>query len=437
MSIIEKQDPKDTTVKLEQVGTTDVESIQAHSTTSDGQYGHGQGNFLTAYFNVVCVVAGTGTLGLPKAFAIGGWLGILILLLAYVMAVYSGIILIRCLYYKPGTRLHDYKSVGTAAFGTVGYIVASILHFLNLFGCPALYLVLAAGNMHQLLINTPAALTQPIWTIVVGAFLLIPSLVQKTLHEVTATSAIAAVCTMMAVFVVLIQAPMDRQAAAVHDGVIWTGFPTALSTIAFSFGGNNTYPHVEHALKKPQQWKWAVSAGLSTCTVLYLLTAVPGYYAYGRDTESPIYNSLPIGAGRTVAIIVMTIHVILAIPIFTTSFSLEFEQFARVNEDRLGRIGAWFGRAIIRTATMVFLVILAVFVPFFADFMSLIGALANCGLVFLLPILCYLKLTGWRNKKWYELIFCAITIFLGIVGCIFGTIDAIRALVHDFATSSH
>lgn len=263
MSIIEKQDPKDTTVKLEQVGTTDVESIQAHSTTSDGQYGHGQGNFLTAYFNVVCVVAGTGTLGLPKAFAIGGWLGILILLLAYVMAVYSGIILIRCLYYKPGTRLHDYKSVGTAAFGTVGYIVASILHFLNLFGCPALYLVLAAGNMHQLLINTvserrrrsnllcyahdpfllqPAALTQPIWTIVVGAFLLIPSLVQKTLHEVTATSAIAAVCTMMAVFVVLIQAPMDRQAAAVHDGVIWTGFPTALSTIAFSFGGNNTYP---------------------------------------------------------------------------------------------------------------------------------------------------------------------------------------------------
>lgn len=156
MSITEKEHPKDTVVTLEQVGTgVDVESIQAHSTNDDGdQFGHGQGNFLTAYFNVVCVVAGTGTLGLPKAFAIGGWLGILILLLAYVMAVYSGIILIRCLYYKPGTRLHDYKSVGTAAFGTIGYIVASILHFLNLFGCPALYLVLAAGNMHQLLINT-------------------------------------------------------------------------------------------------------------------------------------------------------------------------------------------------------------------------------------------------------------------------------------------
>ena len=152
MSITGKEDPKATVVKVEQVDTGDIESIQGHSTND--QFGHGQGSFLTAYFNVVCVVAGTGTLGLPKAFAIGGWLGILILLLAYGMAVYSGIILIRCLYYKPGTRLHDYKSVGTAAFGTVGYIVASILHFLNLFGCPALYLVLAAGNMHQLLINT-------------------------------------------------------------------------------------------------------------------------------------------------------------------------------------------------------------------------------------------------------------------------------------------
>ena len=68
--------------------------------------------------------------------------------------------------------------------------------------------------------------------------------------------------------------------------------------------------------------------------------------------------------------------------------------------------------------------------------MSLIGALANCGLVFLLPILCYLRLTGWRNKRYYELLFCALTIFLGIIGCVFGTIDAIKALIIDFHTQS-
>ncbi|GAA5815965.1 hypothetical protein MFLAVUS_009484 [Mucor flavus] len=410
-----------------------VEEDRASSIVNE--FGHGDGTFMTAYFNIVCVVAGTGTLGLPKAFADGGWLGILILILAYSMAVYSGIILIRCLYHKPGHRLHDYKAIGTAAFGWPGYLVASFLHILNLFGCPALYLVLASGNMVYLLEGTAGQLDHKIWAVIWGAFLVIPSLIMKTLKEVTGIAAIGALCTMMAVFVVLIQGPMTRNASPApvyHDSVIWQGFPVALSTIAFSFGGNNTYPHVEHALKKPHQWKYAVIAGLSTCTALYFLTAVPGYWSFGNATKSPIYDSLPEGIGRMLSVIVMTIHVILAIPIYTTSFSLEFEKFSNCSEERYGKFGAWVGRAIIRSITMGILVVLACFIPFFDDFMGLIGSLANCGLVFLLPVLCYLKLTGVRNKPWYELAFCALTLFLGVIGCVFGTIDSVKALIRDF-----
>ena len=366
--------------------------------------------------------------------ALGGWLGILILILAYAMAVYSGIILIRCLYYKPGHRLHDYKAIGTAAFGIPGYIVASALHLLNLFGCPALYLVLASGNMVKLLENSNTHLDYKIWACIWGVILLVPSLIAKTLKEITALAAVGALCTMIAVFIVLIQSPIQYHAnpiKPVHSGVIWEGFPIALSTIAFSFGGNNTYPHVEHALKKPHQWKYAVTAGLSTCTILYLLTAIPGYFSFGDQTASPIYNNLT-GVGQMISIIVMTIHVILAIPIYTTSFSLEFEKFSNCSEEKWGKFGAWVGRAIIRICTMGILVILACFIPFFDDFMGLIGALANCGLVFLLPVLCYLKLTGVRNKPWYELAFCAFTLFLGVIGCVFGTIDSVKALIHDF-----
>lgn len=240
---------------------------------------------------------------------------------------------------------------------------------------------------------------------------------------------------MIAVFIIVIQGPMYHNSANLkieRDGVIWTGFPSALSTIAFSYGGNNTYPHVEYALKKPEQWKYAVAAGLSTCTALYFLTAIPGYWSFGNSAQSPIYSSLPDGAGKIVAMIVMTIHVILAIPIYACSFALEFEHFCRIREDRLGKVGAFFGRAVVRIATMVILVILAVFIPYFDDFMSLIGALANCGLVFLLPILCYLRLYGIRKRPIYELAFCALTIFLGIIGCVFGTIDAVKALIEDF-----
>ncbi|KAI9319204.1 transmembrane amino acid transporter protein-domain-containing protein [Dichotomocladium elegans] len=401
------------------------------------EFGHGEGRFLTAYFNVVCVVAGTGTLGLPHAFALGGWLGILILILAWLMAVYSGIVLIKCLYCRPGERLHDFKQIGKEAFGWFGYAIASLLHFLNIFGCPALYLVLASENMHSLLAGTSGALTQPYWAIIWGAFLIIPLIMFKTLKEITILAAIGAVCTMVAVFVVVIQGPMDHNAhlaerEVIRDGVIWPGFPSALATIAFSFGGNNTYPHVEHALKKPQQWKYAIAAGLTTCTALYFLTAVPGYWSYGRDAVSPIYNSLPDGAGKIVSKIVMTIHVIFAIPIYACSFSLEFERFVRVDEARLGKLFAFLGRAVVRITTVVILCILAIFIPYFDAFMSLIGALCNCGLVFLIPVLCHLKLTGIRNKPWYELVFCALTLLLGIVGCVFGSIDAIKSLIQHF-----
>lgn len=400
------------------------------------EFGHGSGSFFTGLFSITCVVAGTGTLGLPRAFALGGWLGILIMVLSYIMSIYSGVILIRCLYYKPGYRLHDYKEVGTAAFGWVGYAVASVLHWLNLFGCPALYLVLASGNMTYMLRDTSAALSMPVWTIIFGAALLIPSLVAKTLKEITIISALGAICTMIAVFVIVIEAPIERHAApeiqVITDSVIWTGFPSALATISFSYGGINTYPHVEHALKKPHTWKWVMFAGMTTCTALYLLTAIPGYWAFGRETLSPIYNSLRKEAPKLVSMIAMTIHVILAIPIYTTSFSLEFEKWVNFTEERVGAFKAWCVRAVIRTCTMVILVILAIFIPYFDDFMGLIGALANCGLVFLLPVLFYLKLTGVRNKPWYELAFCALTVFLGIVGCVFGTIDSIKALIEDF-----
>jgi vesicular inhibitory amino acid transporter len=50
---------------------------------------HGSGSSFLAYFNVVCVIAGTGTLGLPAALKLGGWIGLLILFLSWTMSIVS------------------------------------------------------------------------------------------------------------------------------------------------------------------------------------------------------------------------------------------------------------------------------------------------------------------------------------------------------------
>lgn len=46
-----------------------------------------QASSFTAFFSVVCVVAGTGALGLPYALSQGGWIGLFILTLSWILSI--------------------------------------------------------------------------------------------------------------------------------------------------------------------------------------------------------------------------------------------------------------------------------------------------------------------------------------------------------------
>lgn len=48
-----------------------------------------------------CVIAGTGTLGMPYAVAQSGWIGSVIIVLALLMSAYTGLVLIESLYLDP------------------------------------------------------------------------------------------------------------------------------------------------------------------------------------------------------------------------------------------------------------------------------------------------------------------------------------------------
>jgi amino acid permease len=384
-----------------------------------------------AYFNVVCVVAGTGTLGLPMALAQGGWIGMLIIFLSWTMSVYTGVILVRCLYANGKARLHTYKEVATSAYGRIGGWVTFFFNAWIVLGAPVLYMVLSGGNLNQLCEGTAGEIGAIPWTIISCAIVAIPFILVKSMKEVAWMSAFGAMATVVVVLIVVIMAGIDRPNVTNvhHDAVIWEMFPIALSTISFSFGGNVVYPHVEASMKQPRDWPKAVAGGLSTCAVMYIATAVAGYLVYGSDVASPVYNSIPAGAAQTVAIVVITLHVLLAAPILVTSFSLDIEEMFDITVERFGKVREFLIRAAIRIATMCVVGVIACTVPHFGALMSLIGAFANCALIFIFPVLFYLKLTGFRNKPIYELVWCTLVVILGIVGLIFGTKEAIQELI--------
>ncbi|KAI9308299.1 transmembrane amino acid transporter protein-domain-containing protein, partial [Cunninghamella echinulata] len=347
------------------------------------------GSSYLAYANIVCVIVGTGMLGLPYALKQGGWFGLFILFLAWFMSTYTAIILIKCLYVVGNKRLLNYKDVATAAFGIVGGWVSFFFNAWVTLGAPILYMVLSGDNFHQLCKDTPAELDVNRWRIISCAIIAIPFIIVKNMKEVAFMSVFGVVATVIVVIIVLAISCIDQahftQAtidAIEHDGVIWDQFPVALATISFSFGGNIVYPHVEASMKNRKDWTKVCAAGLGTCALLYFLIAIPGYYIFGNTVKSPIYDSISDGVPKIIAIILMTVNILVSSPILLTSFSLDCEEMANITVERFGKWGEFGIRAVFRIIIMVVVGVIACSVPLFSALMSLIGAFANCLLIF-------------------------------------------------------
>ncbi|KAF9110655.1 hypothetical protein BGX27_006048 [Mortierella sp. AM989] len=393
-----------------------------------------QGSNLLAYANVVCVVAGTGTLGLPYALRMGGWIGVGVLFLSLIMSVYTAILLMKCLYYNGKYRLSSYQEIGRHAFGRPGLIAVWFFHTSIVLGAPIMYLILSGTEMKGLISND--SISEKAWIWICAAIVAVPFVAMKSLKEVAVMSIFGALATVVLVIVAVRGSILDMNNtdydSITHSSVILANLPTTVASISICFGGNVVYMHVEEAMRYPKSWNRVVAAALGTCSILYLATAIPGYLAYGDKAESPILGNLPQDVFTKIGTIVIIIHVILAAPILLTSFALEFERLVDITVARRGKMMERLYRSISRLVIVAFCGGIACTVPYFGDFLSLLGALGNCTLIFVLPILCYFKLIGWRQMKWYELVWCAIIVIIGLISAVIGSIDAIKALKKDF-----
>ncbi|KAK9695575.1 hypothetical protein K7432_012890 [Basidiobolus ranarum] len=168
---------------------------------------------------------------------------------------------------------------------------------------------------------------------------------------------------------------------------------------------------------------------MATICGMYILISVCGYYVYGGTVQSPIYKSLPNGAPTTIAIIMITAHVILAAPLYLTGFAYEMESMLRIDRRYHSASKEFMLRAVLRTTIIVVLALIAMFLPYVDDLMSLIGALAYSIIIFIAPIVLYLKLYGLRSMNKLELLWCSIIIVIAAIACVLGTKDAIISLV--------
>ncbi|KXN74020.1 hypothetical protein CONCODRAFT_77036 [Conidiobolus coronatus NRRL 28638] len=395
------------------------------------EHSHGEGSTFGAYFNIVCVVAGTGILGLSYALKQSGWVGLILFFLVAIMAAYTGKLLIECLYVRPNERLEEFHSIGEEAFGKFGKYFVKIFHYIITLSSGCIYILVAGQNIDMLTKDRGVPLSERHWIIIAGAVSLLPVALLKTMKEVAWASALGTICTVVMVLVIVIGCFMDLSIVQNVQHQVFNGpeLPLALATVAFSYGGNVVYPHVEASMARPKQWNKALYSAMLTITTMYLLVAIIGYYVYGTGVLSPILYGITQGANTIVGLVAVTIHVVMATPVYLCSFCLEVETNFKIDTRHMSRIREFVIRFVFRSATVVILTAIAVFVPYFKILMSLIGAIGNCMVIFIIPLTCHYKLFGWRHRPWYELVLGVLIIIVAIFGLVMGSIDSVRALI--------
>jgi amino acid permease len=389
-----------------------------------------------ALLNLGCLLAGTGMLGLPVSLRQGGWVAVILIPLAAALAVFCGRLQVDCHYPRPDVRLETYGDVGQEAFGKPGKIIVEIFSALVNLGSCILYVIFIGDNLRDLAKDWGFVMGVRYWMIIAGVIVTIPVILIKTLKEATLLGLFGALASVVVVVISCVLAFMDlprqQENEVIHVVVDWQGFPIALTTLAFAYGACVVYPHLEHSMRHPQQFSQVLIYGLATVATLYTFIASVGYAIYGHTVESPIFKNVPNGPAVITAVIIITIHTILVCPLFMCSFALDFEAGLGINEEKYSKVTAWILRVSTRAFFGVLITLVAMFLPFFEHFMSFAGAISMSVLTFVIPIICHLKIFGFKGRSIFSYLIMVVCLILGIVCFIFGSIDSVKLLVNDF-----
>ncbi|KAJ9066052.1 hypothetical protein DSO57_1013494 [Entomophthora muscae] len=393
-----------------------------------------KGSNLAALFSIVCLIAGAGTLGMPYSFRRAGWVAALFIPLSGAVAWYTGKLIIECLYCRPGTRLNDYPSVGEAAFGKWGRRFVMVFHYAICLGVATLFIMLSGKNLHSFSMNHGLNLGERSWIAIAGVAIFLPYALTRSMKETKLMATLGVLTTVVTVLIACGVGFSDLPRDTKHHPVNLEGVPTALATIGFSFGGTVIYTHVEGNMRHPKKWPQVLAMALGSVSLLYLLMGIVGYAVYGESAKSPILESLTPGYASDIAFIIITLHLIAAAPLPLTSFSSEVERQLRIDNTRFSPYSEFFVRLAMRTCIIVALTLVAAFIPYFGDFMALVGALSNLVLVYVTPVICHLQLFGWKNRSLATYFAMTICLLMGFFGGAWGAVDAITSIVKNFAT---
>ncbi|KAJ3386908.1 hypothetical protein HDU92_002211 [Lobulomyces angularis] len=366
---------------------------------------HHKATFNQSVFHLVCLIAGSGVLQLPFALSQVGWIGIFLIIFASSLNLYTGNLLIKCLYYNEHAKLESLSDIGVTC----------------------IYLILAGMNLSELCGNTVV-----FWITVSSILVFFPLVSFKNLKEISFLSFFGVFATLFVIAIVCFYSsksilhPVDTPTYKYFD---LSMIPNAMATICFSFSGNFAYAEIQSSMKKPKDFSKVLFCAMIIISLMYCLTAVSAYTAFGEKVTSPV-NLMFKGFSSAVGTYLITTHVLLACPLLLISFSLEVERkfFFHLKENE--RLKSFT----LRTIVLGGVAITASVIPYFSDFMELLGAFVGSILMFIIPVVFDWKLYGiYQNRTAKDILLNFFCFFIGGAIGALGTWRAAKNLIAHYS----
>ncbi|KAG8366798.1 hypothetical protein BUALT_Bualt16G0005200 [Buddleja alternifolia] len=396
----------------------------------------------SAFHNVTAIV-GAGVLGLPYAMSQLGWgPGIAILVISWIITLYSLWQMVEMHEMVPGKRFDRYHELGQHAFGEkLGLWIVVPQQLLVEVGVDIVYMVTGGQSLQQF----HNLVCKDCKDIKLSYFIMIFASVHFVLSQLPSFNSISGVS--LAAAIMSLSYSTIAWGASVEKGIqpdvqygyrSNTGagpvfdFFSALGTIAFAYGGHNvvmeiqaTMPSTPDKPSKGPMWKGVIVAyiGVAVC---YIPVALIGYWMFGNEVDENILISLDKPTWLiAMANMLVVVHLIGSYQIYAMPV---FDMIETVLVKRLRFKPTWYLRFISRNIYVAFTMFIAITFPFFNGLLSFFGGFGFAPTTYFLPCIIWLAICKPRrfSLSWFANWIC---ITFGLLLMIVGPIGGLRQII--------
>ncbi|KAJ1403843.1 Amino acid transporter, transmembrane domain [Sesbania bispinosa] len=356
------------------------------------------------FANIFISIVGAGVLGLPYSFKRTGWLMGLVMLLVVAFLTYHCMMLLvntrRKLESLMGySKIGSFGDLGFTICGPLGRFTVDAMIVLSQAGFCVSYLIFISSTL-SFLTSKSAGETVPVFLGLTPKVLFLWGCFPfqlglnaiPTLTHLAPLSIFADAVDIAAKSVVMVEDVFvfvqNRPALEAFKG--FSVFFYGIGVAVYAFEGIGMVLPLESEAKDKDKFGRVLGLGMGIISLLFGAFGALGYFAFGDETKDIITNNL--GQG----VISIMVQLGLCINLFFT-FPLMMNPVYEVFERRFcgSRYCLWLRWVLVLVVSLV-----ALLVPNFADFLSLVGSSVCVVLSFVLPAmfhcLVYKEELGWR-----------------------------------------